>query len=361
MQNSIKSSSLSQSLGQIAHAAKDRFVAWLPKNWRTFNFWHLVLMPLSWLFYTIALFRKYLYQAGVFKSFSLPVPVIVVGNINVGGTGKTPLVVYLVEQLQAIGLNPGVISRGYGVKSAKVRAVSATDLAAQVGDEPLLLKQRLGCPVYVHPNRVLAGQKLLEENPECDIIISDDGLQHYRLRRAFEIVVVDAQIGFGNGALLPAGPLREPISRLKSVDAIVTNGVYVGTYAFSRRYGNRTYEMQLETERFYNLQNSNLRCDANDFFGKKIYAVAGIGNPARFFDQLATMGLRFKSRRFPDHHAFDPQDFAKIRADAILMTEKDAVKCVSFAQPNFWVLPISVMLDEGFLMRLFSKLESLED
>ena len=318
-------------------------------------------MPLSWLFYAVVTVRKFLYQTGVLKSFSLPVPVIVVGNINVGGTGKTPLVVYLVEQLQAIGLNPGVISRGYGANTLTVRAVKATDAASQVGDEPLLLKQRLGCPVYVHPNRVLAGQKLLEENPECDIIISDDGLQHYRLQRAFEIVVVDAQIGFGNGALLPAGSLREPISRLKSVDAIVTNGIYVGSYAFSRQHGNKTYEMQLQAEKFYNLQNSNLRCEAKDFFEKKIFAIAGIGNPGRFFYQLEKMGLRFKHCSFSDHHAFDPQDFAKIRADVLLMTEKDAVKCLSFAQSNFWVLPVSAMLDEAFLMCLFHKLASIDD
>lgn len=354
MPNSIKSSLLNR----LALAAKTRFALWLPKNWRTYNLWHLILLPLSWVFHAIVLFRKHLYQTGVLKSYSLTVPVIVVGNINVGGTGKTPLVIYLVETLRAIGLNPGVISRGYGVKSSQVRAVSESDDASRVGDEPLLVKRRLGCPVYVHANRVLAGQTLLNENPDCDIIISDDGLQHYRLQRAYEIVVIDAKNGFGNGALFPAGPLREPVTRLKTVDAIVTNGEYMGPQIFSRWYGHKVFEMQLQAESFYNLQNAHLTCEAKDFSTKKIFAIAGIGNPDRFFRELQMLGLRFKHRRFPDHHRFVQEDFDKIRADAIVMTEKDAVKCQSFAKPNFWVLPISATLDDAFMLRMFDKLES---
>lgn len=354
MQSSIKSSLLNR----LVFAAKARFALWLPKNWQTFNVWHLVLLPLSWVFQALVLFRKHLYRTGVLKSFSLSVPVIIVGNINVGGTGKTPLVIYLVEALRAIGLNPGVISRGYGARLSRVRAVSANDDASQVGDEPLLIKRRLGCPVYVHANRVLAGQMLLEENPDCDIVLSDDGLQHYRLQRDYEIVVIDAKNGFGNGAMLPAGPLREPLKRLKSVDAIVTNGEYIGAQISSRWYGHKVFEMQLQAGRFYNLQNMQLSCDARDFSAKKIFAVAGIGHPDRFFLQLEHLGLRFKRRSFPDHHHFTQEDFDKLRADIILMTEKDAVKCQSFAAPNFWVLPISAVLDEAFMLRLFEKLKS---
>ncbi len=357
MQNSTKCSLPNQ----LISAAKSRFAEWLPKNWHTFNAWHLWLMPFSWLFYAVTAFRKYLYRKGALKSFALTVPVIVVGNISVGGTGKTPLVIYLVEQLRALGLNPGVISRGYGGKSSQVLAVSESDDPVLVGDEPLLIKRRLGCPVYVNANRVLAGQKLLEENPACDIIISDDGLQHYRLQRDFEIVVVDGEKGFGNGALLPAGPLRESLDRLKTVDAIVTNGVYMGAYFFSRWYGNKTFEMQLQAEKFYNLQHPDQFCEAIDFSGKKLAAVAGIGNPQRFFQQLEDLGLKCKRYSFPDHHAFVESDFTKMRKDVILMTEKDAVKCMYFAEQNFWMLPVSAILDEDFLALLLNKLESKED
>lgn len=357
MQNSTKSSFLNQ----FTSSAKSWLAAWLPKNWHSFNGWHLLLMPFSWLFYVVTSFRKYLYQKGIFKSYALAVPVIVVGNINVGGTGKTPLVIYLVEQLRILGLNPGVISRGYGGHSNQVQAVSESDDPAVVGDEPLLIKRRLACPVYVSVNRVLAGQKLLEENLACDIIISDDGLQHYRLKRNFEVVVVDGNTGFGNGALLPAGPLREPLDRLKTVDAIVTNGMYMGAYYFSRWYGNKTFEMQLQAETFYNLQHPDQYCEAKDLSGKKLAAVAGIGNPQRFFQQLENLGLKCKQHSFPDHHAFVESDFAKMRKDVILMTEKDAVKCMKFEKDNLWVLPVSVILDEDFLVLLLNKLESSED
>lgn len=357
MQNSIKSSSPNR----LTSAAKSWFAEWLPKNWQSFNGWHLLLMPFSWLFYAITSFRTYLYRKGVLKNFALPVPVVVVGNINVGGTGKTPLVVCLVEQLRMLGLNPGVISRGYGGQSNQVLAVSESDDPALVGDEPLLIKRRLACPVYVSANRVLAGQKLLEENPACNIIISDDGLQHYRLQRDFEIVVVDGKTGFGNGALLPAGPLREPLDRLKSVDAIVTNGTYMGAYYFSRWYGNKTFEMQLQAEKFYNLRHPDQYCEAKDFSEKKLAAVAGIGNPQRFFQQLEALGLKCKQHSFPDHHRFVEDDFGKMHKDIILMTEKDAVKCTAFAKENFWVLPVSAILDEDFLVLLLNKLESNED
>jgi tetraacyldisaccharide 4'-kinase len=356
MQNFTKSS-LPRKVGSTVNCW---LVEWLPKNWHTFNAWHLFLMPLSTIFRVIITIRKYLYRIGVLKSFSLPVPVVVVGNINVGGTGKTPLVIYLVEKLRALGLNPGVISRGYGAKNIRVKAVDVDDSAALVGDEPLLIKRRLKCPVYVHADRVLAGKKLIEENPLCDIIVSDDGLQHYRLQRQYEIVVIDGKTGFGNEALLPAGPLREPIGRLKSIDAIVTNGMYAGGYAFSKAYGSKVFEMSLNSEKFYNLKNNSLVSDAKDFYGKKIVAIAGIGNPKRFFHQLETLKLTFKTRIFPDHHAFAAQDFAKIRADVILMTEKDAVKCGAFAHDNFWVLPVSASLDEDFMMLLLDTLDSME-
>lgn len=336
------------------------FAVWLPKQWLKFNAWHLILMPFSWLFLAIVVVREWLYQHGFLKSYQLAVPVIIVGNINVGGTGKTPLVIYLVEQLKKIGLNPGVISRGFGVDVKAVKAVQIDSLASEVGDEPLLLKRRLNCPVYIHQDRVLAGQKLLAEHPICDIIISDDGLQHYRLQRNVEIAVLDATVVFSNGALLPAGPLREPVSRLEAVDAIVINGSLSGQYAFSERFGNKIHEMQIEAKKFYNLKNPAQTCDAEDFMDYKIIAVAGLGNPARFFQQLASLKLNVIQHRFPDHHPFSAEDFVKLEADYIIMTEKDAVKCQSFAQPNFWVLPISASLDHDFMLSLFDKLALIE-
>jgi len=330
--------------------------SWFQKQWAGFTCWHILLVPLSWLFGTIVLLRRLLYSSGLLKSYHLKVPVIVVGNINIGGTGKTPLVIWLVEQLKLAGYKPGVISRGYGGNTAGVTQVSADSNPEQAGDEAVLIAMRTGSPVFVSPNRVDAARGLLNAYPECDVVISDDGLQHYRLQRDIEIAVYDAVKGFGNGALLPAGPLREPVSRLQIVDAVVSNGSVAG----SSKNKFESVEMQLQAADFYNLADSQIKTDGADFSQQKILAVAGIGNPARFFEQLARMGLNFASRAFADHHAYTAEDFERIDADVVLMTEKDAVKCRAFAKPNFWVLPVNAVVQGGLMPIVLNKLNSKE-
>lgn len=329
--------------------------AWLQKQWMRYTVWHILLVPVSWLFFLISFLRRTLYKLGFLNTQQLPVPVIVVGNINVGGTGKTPLVIWLVQQLKSTGYQPGIISRGYGGNTNQVREVFAHDLPAEAGDEPVLIAKRTNSPVFVHANRVAAGKALLVAHPECNIIISDDGLQHYRLHRDVEIVVVDGVKGFGNQALLPAGPLREPVSRLQQVDALVINGMQSFE---SDSFPDARFEMQLESGAFYNLLNPAQKCDASALQKKQVAAVAGIGNPARFFHQLQQLGVHFQPYAFADHHAFTARDFNSLNADIVLMTEKDAVKCQSFAQPNFWVLPVDAAIKDkdGLMAVILNKL-----
>lgn len=304
------------------------------------------------MFGVIVSVRKYLYQTGWLKSNRLGVPVIVVGNINVGGTGKTPLVIWLAEQLELAGLRPGIISRGYGGVVKSVVEVKAASLPEDVGDEPVLIALRTGLPVFVGANRVVAGQSLLQAYPECNVVISDDGLQHYRLQRDVEIVVVDGVKGLGNGCLLPAGPLREPKSRLNTVDVLVSNGS-VRHHALAEK---NLIEMRLESTSFYQLSNSEVKAEASAFLNKRTKAIAGIGNPERFFLQLRSMGLIFESKAYDDHYAYQPADFENDSAEALIMTEKDAVKCRQFAKPNFWVLPVNAVIENGLLDIILKKL-----
>ena len=331
---------------------------WLQKQWQHYSLWHLLLIPLSWLFGGITSIRKLLYQIGWLKSVRLPVPVIIVGNINVGGTGKTPLVIWLAEQLQLAGYKPGIISRGYGGNVKGVQAVLASSTPQQVGDEPVLIAKRTQRPVFVSDNRIEAGQALLQAHPECDVIISDDGLQHYCLQREVEIVVFDSLKGFGNGALLPAGPLRESQARLKTVDVIVSNGKFSGSNKHLKVDGLQLTQMNLESGDFYNLSDTSKRCDASAFFNQKILAIAGIGNPERFFQQLRHLGLNFQACSYDDHHAFQSQDFESVVADIVLMTEKDAVKCHAFARPNFWVLPVHAVINSDLITIVMNKLNA---
>lgn len=329
---------------------------WLQKQWHKFTLWQILLMPLSWVFYIVTSVRRLLYKNGWLKSVRLSVPVVVVGNINVGGTGKTPLVIWLAEQLQLAGYKPGIISRGYGGSVKQVTEVMALSNPLEVGDEPVLIATRTSCPVFVSANRVEAGQAMLATYPACNIIISDDGLQHYRLQRDVEIVVYDSVKGFGNGALLPAGPLRESKNRLKTVDAIVSNGSVVNSKLLPAV---KSIEMQLESAAFYNALDNRITTDAQLFRHQKVLAIAGIGNPGRFFKQLRLLGLDFKSRAYPDHHAFKVEDFAGIDADVVVMTEKDAVKCRSFARSNFWVLPVSAVMKNDLIVIILNKLNKL--
>jgi len=333
---------------------------WLQKQWLTFTLWHILLTPLSLVFGVITFTRKSLYKNGWLNSYRLNVPVIVVGNINVGGTGKTPLVIWLAGQLKVAGYTPGIISRGYGGNAKGVQPVFPCSNPQDVGDEPILIAKHTLCPVFVSQNRVAAGQALLKAHPECNVVISDDGLQHYRLQRDVEIVVFDGAKGFGNGALLPAGPLRESVARLNEVDAVVSNGKVTHTINAVQADGMVPIEMQLESGAFYNLIDNNMRCDARAFANQQVFAIAGIGNPERFFQQLQRLGLSFQSQAFPDHHAFHSGNFKQVAADVVVMTEKDAVKCLAFAQSNYWVLPVVAVINEDLIQIVLNKLQHKE-
>lgn len=322
---------------------------WLQRQWYRLSVWHFVLIPLSWLFRVVVALRRLAYRIGLFKSFRLGVPVIVIGNITVGGTGKTPLVIWLARQLQAAGFKPGIISRGYGVQNALPLEVTAQSQAHAVGDEPLLIASRIDMPLFVCRDRVAAARALLKAHPACDLLISDDGLQHYRLQRDVEIAVVDSQRRFGNSWLLPAGPLREAISRMQEVDAVVCNGEAVTSHP-------NTYRMQLQASLLHQVSSPVNTLAVEALQGKRLLAVAGIGNPERFFGQLRGMGLAFETRAFPDHHPYQAQDLQTQGIDAILMTEKDAVKCRAFAHDHWWYLPVEAELQEGLLSGIMSKL-----
>jgi tetraacyldisaccharide 4'-kinase len=296
--------------------------------------------------------RRALYKAGVFMSYRLPVPVIVVGNITAGGTGKTPLVLWLCDFLREKGYEPGIVSRGYGGRgqTMEVRESSAPDIA---GDEPVLLARRSRCPVWIGRDRVAAARALIAANPGCNVIVADDGLQHYRLQRDFEIAVVDGSRGTGNGLPLPAGPLRETTKRLAQVDAIVVTG-----NSFSPPASAVSFAMALDGNEFRNLLNPAFHQEAGAFLGKRVHAVAGIGNPARFFDHLQRLGLSFAAHAFPDHHAYSRTDLDFGDAEAIIMTEKDAIKCVQFARENHWVLPVDARVEAALGTLIHEKLKS---
>ena len=329
---------------------------WLQRQWLHLTPWHVVLLPLGVLFGLIAALRRMLYRAGLLRVVRLPVPVIVVGNISVGGTGKTPLVLWLADFLRQQGYRPGIVSRGYGGGTQGTAEVDGRSDPALVGDEPLLLARKSGCPVWVGRDRVAAGNALLRAHPECDVLVSDDGLQHYRLGRDLEIVVVDGDRKFGNGLLLPAGPLREGVVRLRSVDAVVVNG---GGLMAVKPLRNE-FEMSLEGSEFYNLRQPGLHAGAADFGGKKLHAVAGIGNPQRFFAHLRRLGLAFEEHAFPDHCAYLPRDLDYADAEALLMTEKDAVKCAGFADERYWVLAVEAILPPAFGQTMLQKLRDID-
>lgn len=326
---------------------RNSFSIWIQRQWQHHGFCQLALIPISWLFWLISTSRRKAYAWGLLKSYRAPVPVIVVGNLSVGGAGKTPLVIWLMEQLKEAGFTPGVVSRGYGRARTGVAPVGALSLPADVGDEPLLIHKRTQCPVWVGADRAAACRDLLRSHPDCDVIVSDDGMQHYRIQRDIELVVIDAERGFGNGQLLPAGPLREPMSRLKDVDAIIYNGEVASGSG---------YTMRLRPGKVTNLSDGETLASLDIWHGMKVYAVAGIGNPMRFFRQLKELGLDVESRAFSDHHAYAPEDLAFAENNPLLMTEKDAVKCRGFAKPSWWYLPVEAELDDGLLTEVVSKL-----
>jgi tetraacyldisaccharide 4'-kinase len=305
----------------------------------------LPLLPISWLFRLLVGVRRSLYRRALLPSYRLPVPVVVIGNLTVGGSGKTPLVLWLAERLREEGWRPGIISRGYGGAAAAVHQVTPDCAASLVGDEPLLLARRSAVPVFVGSDRVQAGRALLAAQPHCDVIISDDGLQHYRLQRTVEIAVFDGR-GAGNSQLLPAGPLREPLQRLSAVDAVVWNSV--APLPAPLAGAAPQFAMRLAGQRFFALNDAQRQCSAGDLFGKRLYAMAGIGDPARFFAQLDALGLEYEAHRFPDHHRYSAADIAFAYDGVLLMTEKDAVKCAALTTREAWVLPVDAQISAAF-------------
>jgi tetraacyldisaccharide 4'-kinase len=282
--------------------------------------------------------RKLLYKIRVLKSSHPGIPVIIVGNVTVGGSGKTPLVIWIAEFLKAKGWSPAIVSRGYkGKESAAPRAATIASEAADVGDEPVLLSRRSGCPVWVGADRLQVIAAMRAADPDVNVVILDDGLQHYRLRRDLEIAVVDAR-GLGNGFLLPAGPLREPAWRLRTVDAVVANGA-------SRK---EDFTMLLIGDTLHRMTDARERQPLKAFAGQKVHAVAGIGDPKRFFLQLGAAGIKVQPHPFPDHYAFTPRDLEFGDGLPVLMTEKDAVKLRHAARPEWWVLPVTARLDAAF-------------
>ncbi|MXR35787.1 tetraacyldisaccharide 4'-kinase [Craterilacuibacter sinensis] len=302
----------------------------------------LLLAPLACLFALLSGVRRWAFKSGLCKTHYLSVPVVVIGNINVGGVGKTPLALSLIASLQARGLRVGVISRGYGGSHAVPTLLDEASRADEVGDEPLLFAAS-GVPVVVGRDRVAAGRCLLQARPDLDLILSDDGLQHYRLGRALEIVVMDGARGVGNGRLLPAGPLREPLSRLACVDALVVNGERAAAFP-DLPPGLPVFAMTLEPGRFVSLADPAQTRAAADFAGQRLVALAGIGHPQRFFATLAGQGIvTQRNIAFPDHHIFSAEDVPD-DADAVLVTTKDAVKLQCVNHARLWALPVAARL-----------------
>ena len=310
-----------------------------------------LLWPLSFIFNLLIVTRLALYALGIFRITILPVPVIVVGNIFVGGTGKTPLVIWIIQLLQEQGWKPAVISRGYGSSAQQVRAVEKNSHANEVGDEPLLIAKRTGVPVFIGRDRAAAGLALLQAHPNVNIIISDDGLQHYALGRNIEIQLSDSR-GNGNGWLLPAGPLREPATRQSDFYVVNTSEESAGD----------AYTMQLVPVDAERLLDRTQRKSLRDFsFVQSVAAVAGIGHPERFFTTLRSHGISLTTTQaLPDHFDYATNPFADIEASAILITEKDAVKCMQHNaianDVRIWVVPVQAHVDASLAKHILEKL-----
>ncbi len=310
--------------------------SWLNRIWygRAAPPWWL--LPLALAYGAAVGSRRYLYAARLRKSTRLSAPVVVIGNLSVGGTGKTPLVGWLVERLSALGFKPGVVTRGYGGSSRRVRLLAASDEPAEVGDEPILLARRTGVPVAIGRDRPAASQLLV--NAGCNVVVSDDGLQHYALARDCEIVVIDGERGFGNGWLLPAGPLRERPARMAAADAIVVNG--------GRALPEGAFTMLLEAQSALSLTGRAAK-RLDEFAGRSVHAVAGIGHPERFFNMLRAHRIDVVAHPFPDHAQLRAADIAFADGRPVLMTEKDAVKCERIAGPHHWYVPVSARFGGG--------------
>jgi tetraacyldisaccharide 4'-kinase len=316
--------------------------------------WLALLRPLEGLYRAAVARRAAAYAEGRRAVWRAPVPVVVVGNLTLGGTGKSPLVAWLVRHLVERGHRPGILSRGYGGQSdAYPLWVDDRTPAAQCGDEPRMLADQTGVPVVVDPDRPRGAGRLLAAG--CDILVSDDGLQHLALGRDLELVVVDGVRGFGNGRCLPAGPLREPLSRLASVDAVVINGVAVdGQPAFTPPPG--AFTMALAPVAWRRLADGERRVLSPPPFTGPVHAVAGIGRPARFFETLAALGAEVIPHPFGDHHAYRAEELVFDDARPLVMTAKDAVKCRGLAPADSWVLEVEASPDPAFVGWLEARL-----
>ena len=334
---------------------------WLRREWQRLGGGALVLLPLTLAFMAIVAWRRFLYRHRLLPVWHSPVPVVVVGNITVGGAGKTPLTMHVVDLLLHHGWTPGVVARGYGRVPPReadplgvVRVYPDVATPEHFGDEPVMIARRSRVPVYISVDRPAAARALLEAHREVDVIVSDDGLQHYALGRDVELAVVDGETRFGNGLLMPSGPLREPRSRLATVDAVVVNGGHS-----DERLGARQFGMTFGRERFASLT-TNQELSAEEFArqcqGRAVAAIAGIGHPQRFFDHLQGLGIAARAHAFPDHHHYQPRDLRLPGAEVVVMTEKDAVKCGAFADARMWMMRVEAMLpaefDEFLLNRL---------
>ena len=314
-----------------------------------------ILLPLSGLYWFITTIRRFLYRAGVLKVRGVSVPVIVVGNITAGGTGKTPTVIWLARELRARGFSPGIVSRGYGgSKSSSPMRVDSDSDAQLVGDEPVLLARRGDCPVAVDANRVRAATMLVDEG--VDIIIADDGLQHYRLGRDYEICVIDGARGLGNRWLLPAGPLRELPDRLEDVDQLLVNGAMRPSNDLSVAELNAV-EFDLVATEACRL-NGSLTRPIERFAGTTVHAVAGIGNPSRFFELLRELGIQVIEHSFADHVIPDVKELDFGDGFEVFMTEKDAVKLGRRISDKFWHVPVELQMDPALALPLIEQIES---
>lgn len=316
----------------------------LEKIWYGNRFLALPLLPFSGLFALLIGLRKLLYLSGLKKVHRFEAPVIVVGNIVAGGAGKTPLVIWLCEHLVRLGYRPGIVSRGYGGRASHwPQQVRADSDPVMVGDEAVLLARRTGCPMCVAPDRSQAVEALLRHTG-CDVVVSDDGLQHLAMGRNLEIAVVDGRRGLGNGFLLPAGPLREPPGRLRRTDLVISNGP---------RWQD-VPAMQLVRPRLVPLlaQEQARPRPLETLKGRRVHAIAGIGNPQRFFELLRAHGIEVVPHVFPDHHAYRRIDLWFEPELPVLMTEKDAVKCQRFGRPNHWVVQVDAQPEKAFVEQL---------
>lgn len=333
----------------VGHAAE---TFWL-EVWYRGRWWLWLLWPLSLLLQGVALLRRRYLQA---RAQPFAVPVVVVGNITLGGTGKTPMIIALVRYLQARGLRPGVISRGYGGSApAYPYLVTAASPVHESGDEPLLIALETGCPVMVGANRTAATEQLIRDH-QCDLVLSDDGMQHYKLARQWEICLLDGARLLGNRLCLPAGPLRESPSRLSQVDCVVLNGTPQPSARLNHLLAlapQPVHTMQLRPAHWCNVVTGERRALGELDFSRQavVNAVSGIGNPERFFTTLRDLGIAVRGQAFPDHHAFTAEDLAYVGPKPLLMTAKDAVKCQSFAQPDWWYLSVEAELPTALLQQ----------